>query len=222
VGQVQGIYSDLLLHRMGTDLNDPGSGYGLGGFRRPSGPGPGEWRTPPLWGFRDSAPYLHDGRARNLEEAVACHGGQASASARAFFALPAPDQAKVEAFLNSMVAPTRAGMPWGELSEQESVTGAGSGAEVAAEAECLIRDRRQAAIDREERQAQAARRLKLDKVRLGQVGVKLPIAHKLETLGKTQGALDFYQQIVRIAPDSHEARLAADRIVAITATSESP
>ena len=30
-----------------------------------------EWRTPPLWGFRDSGPYLHDGRAQNLDEAVA-------------------------------------------------------------------------------------------------------------------------------------------------------
>jgi cytochrome c peroxidase len=40
-----------------------------------------EWRTPPLWGFRDSGPYLHDGRAKNLEEAVAFHDGQAANSA---------------------------------------------------------------------------------------------------------------------------------------------
>ena len=44
-----------------------------------------EWRTPPLWGFRDSGPYLHDGRAESLEEAVAMHGGQGGRSARRYF-----------------------------------------------------------------------------------------------------------------------------------------
>ncbi len=42
-----------------------------------------EWRTPPLWGFRDSGPYLHDGRAQTLEEAVAMHGGQGAFAAQA-------------------------------------------------------------------------------------------------------------------------------------------
>ncbi|MGB7347706.1 MAG: di-heme oxidoredictase family protein, partial [Pirellulaceae bacterium] len=36
-----------------------------------------EWRTPPLWGVADSAPYLHDGRAKTLHEAVLWHGGEA-------------------------------------------------------------------------------------------------------------------------------------------------
>ena len=35
-----------------------------------------EWRTPPLWGIRDSGPYLHDGRATTLEQAIAIHGGE--------------------------------------------------------------------------------------------------------------------------------------------------
>ena len=65
---------------MGEKLSDPGDYYGedsdsLGAAKR------GEWRTPPLWGFRDSAPYLHDGRAQDLAQAVALHGGQGAISA---------------------------------------------------------------------------------------------------------------------------------------------
>ena len=43
-----------------------------------------EWRTPPLWGYRDSGPYLHDGRARNLHDVVKAHKGQAGESALHF------------------------------------------------------------------------------------------------------------------------------------------
>jgi RNA polymerase sigma factor (sigma-70 family) len=220
LGQVQGIYSDLLLHRMGTDLSDPGSGYGHEGRPLPDGPSPGEWRTPPLWGFRDSAPYLHDGRARNLEQAVAFHGGQGAASASKFFALSAPDRAKVEAFLNALVAPARMGMPLVDSPELDSVTRAE--AEAATEAEVLVRHRRQGAVDREERQAQAAARRKRDEAATKRARVELPIAYKLDTLGKTRGALAFYQQIVRIAPYSDEAQRAADRIVELTGGRESP
>ena len=81
LGDIDGIYSDLLLHDMGPALSDSGSYYGISepdsskdGVKRQ------EWRTPPLWGFRDSGPYLHDGRAKNLEEAVALHGGEAAKS----------------------------------------------------------------------------------------------------------------------------------------------
>src|SRR5262249_34807511 len=62
--------------------------------------------TPPLWGYRDSGPYLHDGRAEDLEEVVALHGGQSHASARRFFALSSEDRFRVEAFLKSLVAPS--------------------------------------------------------------------------------------------------------------------
>ena len=65
-----------------------------------------EWRTPPLWGVRDSAPYLHDGRAKTLEEAIAMHGGEAQKSATHFFALKPEDQRKVVFFLKSLEAPT--------------------------------------------------------------------------------------------------------------------
>jgi RNA polymerase sigma factor (sigma-70 family) len=217
VGEVRGLYSDLLLHRMGTDLDDAGSGYGFEGRPLLDGPNPGEWRTPPLWGFRDSAPYLHDGRARNLEQAVAFHGAQGAASARKFFALPAPERVKVEAFLNALVAPARAAIaPIADTAEPESV----SGVQAAAEAEVMVRHRRQIAVDREERQAQALERQKRDDAAAERARTKLPIAYKLDMLGKTQGALAFYRQIIGIAPDSREGRLAAGRIIEITADSE--
>ena len=47
-----------------------------------------EWRTPPLWGFRDSGPYLHDGRADTIDHAVALHGGEAQ---------PSPESSSVSA-----------------------------------------------------------------------------------------------------------------------------
>ena len=79
VGSVKGIYSDLLLHRMGEQLQGGGS-YNEPPLPRPDGtpgdgPSPGEWRTPPLWGVADSAPYLHDGRAATLEDAIKLHSG---------------------------------------------------------------------------------------------------------------------------------------------------
>lgn len=69
------------------------------------GAGRQEWRTPPLWGVRDSAPYMHDGRAGSLEQAVAFHGGEAQLSANRFFRLPPEEQASVLTFLRSLVAP---------------------------------------------------------------------------------------------------------------------
>ena len=61
--------------------------------------------TPPLWGFRDSGPYLHDGRAETLEQAVALHGGQGQAASEAFMRLLPRERLQVEAFLKSLVAP---------------------------------------------------------------------------------------------------------------------
>lgn len=67
-----------------------------------------EWRTPPLWGVRDSAPYLHDGRAKTLEEAIAMHGGESSTSAMNFFSLKPEDQRKLVFFMKSLEAPSDA------------------------------------------------------------------------------------------------------------------
>ena len=66
-----------------------------------------EWRTPPLWGVRDSAPYLHDGRARTLAQAIALHGGESTQSARKFFALSDAEQFQVQSFMKSLVAPSQ-------------------------------------------------------------------------------------------------------------------
>ena len=70
-------YTDLLLHDMGEDLADGA------GDHRATGT---EWRTPPLWGLglvkvvNDHTNFLHDGRARNFEEAILWHGGEAQDS----------------------------------------------------------------------------------------------------------------------------------------------
>jgi CxxC motif-containing protein (DUF1111 family) len=133
LGEVEDIYSDLLLHDLGPGLSDVGSSYGI--FRptpEPTKPepkpqeivqkgappkppavaAPQEWRTPPLWGVRDSGPYLHDGRAKTLEEAIALHGGQAEDSAKKFGALSLQDKQKLVAFLKTLVAPEQLAARW--------------------------------------------------------------------------------------------------------------
>ena len=76
---------------------------------RPSGAASGtEWRTAPLWGLglvrtvNPRATFLHDGRARNIAEAILWHGGEATASRDAFRELPADDRDAVLEFLESM------------------------------------------------------------------------------------------------------------------------
>jgi CxxC motif-containing protein (DUF1111 family) len=118
LGDVDGIYSDLLLHDMGSELSDSGSytviepeiaskdksdpkssaGLGRAANER-------EWRTPPLWGLRDSAPYLHDGRADTVADAVALHGGEGRTASQAFRGLSARERQQVELFLQTLVAP---------------------------------------------------------------------------------------------------------------------
>jgi CxxC motif-containing protein (DUF1111 family) len=92
-------YTDLLLHDMGPGLADG----------RPDGEASGsEWRTAPLWGIglvdtvNGHTRFLHDGRARDLSEAVLWHGGEAAASADAFRALPARARDTLIAFLESL------------------------------------------------------------------------------------------------------------------------
>jgi CxxC motif-containing protein (DUF1111 family) len=116
VAHINGIYSDLLLHDMGEALEDPvpatsaGSASYYGGVDsllvkvRPEDRR--DWRTPPLWGARDSAPYLHDGRAQTFAEAIAWHGGEAAKSAKEFRQLEKNEQEEVLAFLNCLAAPT--------------------------------------------------------------------------------------------------------------------
>jgi CxxC motif-containing protein (DUF1111 family) len=112
LGDVDGIYSDLLLHNMGHELSDSGSYTVLepeiaskDKSRQPRGANELEWRTPPLWGLRDSAPYLHDGRAATVADAVALHGGEGMAAARAYQRLSENERKQVEVFLQSLAAP---------------------------------------------------------------------------------------------------------------------
>jgi CxxC motif-containing protein (DUF1111 family) len=112
IAEAEGIYSDLLLHEMGD-------GLGGGGFygeevpdsvEPPDSDGgstsPSEWRTPPLWGVADSGPYLHDGRAATLAEAIKLHAGQAASSANRFTGLSDIQQEELIAFLNTLRAPS--------------------------------------------------------------------------------------------------------------------
>ena len=85
-------YSDLLLHDLGEDLADV------------CGPdaAPGELRTAPLWGLRYRDRLLHDGRATDVEGAVAAHGGEAAAARDAFRSLPEEARRMVKRFLMSL------------------------------------------------------------------------------------------------------------------------
>lgn len=87
------LYSDLLLHDMGPELAD--------GVEMEDASG-SEFRTQPLWGIGAMAPYLHDGRADTLDDAIRLHGGEAQASRDAYVALSEPDRGRVIAFLESL------------------------------------------------------------------------------------------------------------------------
>jgi CxxC motif-containing protein (DUF1111 family) len=101
LGSVKGIYSDLLLHRMGSELASGGVYYDFG---TPSnGPQADEWRTTPLWGVADSAPYMHDGRAATLDDAIRMHGSYA----HRYLSLPRDDQRRLITFLKTLRAPAK-------------------------------------------------------------------------------------------------------------------
>lgn len=108
LGTVDGLYSDLLLHNMGAELVGGGS-YGDPPVTLPDapddGPSPSEWRTPPLWGVADSAPYLHDGRAATLTDAIQMHGGQGKRAVLNFQKLPPREQLQLLGFLRTLQAP---------------------------------------------------------------------------------------------------------------------
>jgi len=58
--------------------------------------------TPPLWGIADSAPYLHDGRAPTLADAILAHAGDALAVRNAYAALTADQQSQIQEFLGTL------------------------------------------------------------------------------------------------------------------------
>ncbi|HUJ09341.1 MAG TPA: di-heme oxidoredictase family protein [Verrucomicrobiae bacterium] len=92
-------YSDLLLHDLGPGLADNLNQGNASGA---------QWRTSPLWsigltaGVAGGEAYLHDGRARTLEEAILWHGGEAEASKEAFRTMSASDRTALIAFLKSL------------------------------------------------------------------------------------------------------------------------
>ncbi|WP_166268594.1 di-heme oxidoredictase family protein [Marinobacter caseinilyticus] len=92
-------YTDLLLHDLGPALADGRDEFLANG---------NEWRTPPLWGIglaqvvNPQAGFLHDGRARTLEEAVLWHDGEAQAAADRYRQMSSKDRTALIDFLNSL------------------------------------------------------------------------------------------------------------------------
>jgi len=92
-------YTDLLLHDMGPALAD-----------QPETPTADnrEWRTPPLWGLglthtvNPAAGFLHDGRARTIQEAILWHGGEAQRARDIYTSLEPEERAALLKFLNSL------------------------------------------------------------------------------------------------------------------------
>lgn len=95
-GQIVNLYSDLLVHNMGEVLSD---GIAQGGA------GPDEFRTAPLWGVGQRIFFLHDGRTRDLVEAIEAHqsrGSEANRVIERFNKLNAQEQQAIIDFLRSL------------------------------------------------------------------------------------------------------------------------
>jgi CxxC motif-containing protein (DUF1111 family) len=97
-----GAYTDLLIHDMGSDLAD---GISMG-TAQPAVGTPlttqNEFRTQPLWGVSMHKPFLHDGRADTLLDAILMHGGEAATIRDAFAGLSAAEQDDLIAFLEAL------------------------------------------------------------------------------------------------------------------------
>ena len=86
-------YSDLLLHDMGQEMDD-GIEAGLATGR--------EFRTQPLWGVNLHGPYLHDGRANTLQEAIEWHGGEGAVSRKKWNSATEDEKKALIAFLQTL------------------------------------------------------------------------------------------------------------------------
>lgn len=86
------LYSDLLLHDMGS----LGDGIAQGAAQ------PREMRTAPLWGLRNRAPYLHDGRAPTLDAAIRAHDGEAAQIRARYQGMGAAERQQLLDFLGTL------------------------------------------------------------------------------------------------------------------------
>ena len=93
-GALISLYGDLKRHDMGPELAETIDDEGIPAT---------VFLTENLWGVGSTAPYLHDGRATTLTEAILAHGGEGAASRTAFVNLAPTEQATVIAFLNNLV-----------------------------------------------------------------------------------------------------------------------
>jgi cytochrome c peroxidase len=93
-GVVVRLYGDLKRHDMGPALAEPVDEIGSGASM---------WKTRDLWGVGSTGPWLHDGRATTLSEAILLHGGEGQQTKNAFAALSESQRAEVIAFLNNLV-----------------------------------------------------------------------------------------------------------------------
>ena len=113
MGGVKGVYSDFLLYTLNDPLPPGGAGEYAAGpppqlqlpARPDDEPKPDEWKTPALWGVADSAPYLHDGSAPTLADAILRHRGDATSVTEKYKALSPGDRAALLVFLGTLKAP---------------------------------------------------------------------------------------------------------------------
>jgi hypothetical protein len=97
-GVVVPFFADLKRHFMGPGLEET---FEFGGIPN------GEFTTARLWGVADTAPYLHDGRATTLYQAISMHGGEAQGPRNNFLALPQFAQNALISFLKSLRVPNQ-------------------------------------------------------------------------------------------------------------------
>lgn len=97
------LFSDLKRHDMGENLADPVDG--------PTSLPRSVFITRPLWGLAESAPYLHDGRAATIPEAIAAHGGEAGEAAAAYTVLSPEQKADLHIYLLSLTRAPKLRIP---------------------------------------------------------------------------------------------------------------
>ena len=99
------LFADLKHHAMGPGLTENAHDEQI-----PND----EFTTARLWGVRDTAPYLHDGRALDIQSAIVAHGGEARGARDMFLDLEQEDRAGLIHFLRRLRTPDS---PNGELLE---------------------------------------------------------------------------------------------------------